>query len=494
MFPQLNSPTNTAPDFLAEVVSRTRHATSKRARTADRLVRFLIAGDALVIVLAASCGFWLRFRSPFLAGAGEQFALRDYRSIIFLGCISLLATIASLGVYDRHLLLHLAQSARRVAKAWGFWIAGVLIVDALANFEPSISRGFLAIFSISAVLGLLLWRSIFHRLCGREYFARSLRERVLLIGWNADAKRLVETMHQPGSAYELIGWLPLPRESTTPPAADDVPCLGPYSELVSILRYSLIDIVIFTDHEARREDILDVVSICEREMVQFQLVPSYFRILLTGLHLHSFGGLPLLGISKLPLNKLATRVIKRSIDLVGGTVGLLCAAPIIALFGALVYLESPGPIFYRQRRLGRKGLPFDIIKIRSMRLDAEKPGEVGWSTKVDDRRLRVGGIMRKYNIDELPQFWNVLKGELSLVGPRPERPELIAGFKHEIPHYNARHTVKPGITGWAQVHGLRGDTDLTERIRHDIFYMENWSVGLDLQIMFLTFFKHQNAC
>jgi lipopolysaccharide/colanic/teichoic acid biosynthesis glycosyltransferase len=144
--------------------------------------------------------------------------------------------------------------------------------------------------------------------------------------------------------------------------------------------------------------------------------------------------------------------------------------------------------------MGRKGKPFPMVKIRSMRLDAEKSGAPGWTTKNDPRRLRIGALMRRLNIDELPQFWNVLKGDMSLVGPRPERPELILNFKHEIEHYNARHTVKPGLTGWAQVNGLRGDTDLSERIRYDLYYMEHWNFLFDLRIMVLTLFRHKNAC
>jgi lipopolysaccharide/colanic/teichoic acid biosynthesis glycosyltransferase len=167
--------------------------------------------------------------------------------------------------------------------------------------------------------------------------------------------------------------------------------------------------------------------------------------------------------------------------------------PLIAVFGTIVYLESPGSIFYRQRRLGRNGMPFDIIKIRSMKLDAEIGTGACWAKKDDPRRLKIGAFMRKWNIDEVPQFWNVLKGEMSLVGPRPERPELIENFKQDIPHYNARHNVKPGITGWAQVKGLRGDTDLSERIRADLFYLENWNLLLDFQIMAMTFLHRDNA-
>jgi len=228
--------------------------------------------------------------------------------------------------------------------------------------------------------------------------------------------------------------------------------------------------------------------------VQFKVVPSYFSILVSGLYLETISGIPILGVSRLPLDRMFNRLIKRLLDIVGSLMGLLLSAPIIAVFGTLVYLESPGPVLYRQRRLGRNGKTFHMVKLRSMRLDAEQNGQVGWSTKDDTRRLRIGAFMRKWNIDEVPQFWNVLKGEMSLVGPRPERPELIRNFKHQIPHYNARHTVKPGITGWAQVNGLRGDTDLAERIIHDLYYVEHWNLLFDLQTIFLTFFRNRNAC
>jgi len=233
--------------------------------------------------------------------------------------------------------------------------------------------------------------------------------------------------------------------------------------------------------------------LCEKELVQFKVVPSYFSILVSGLFLETLSGIPILGVSRLPLDRMFNKLVKRLIDIVGAAVGLLLSAPLIAIFGALVYLESPGPVFYRQRRLGRNGKTFYMLKVRSMRLDAEKDGKIGWSRKDDPRRLRVGTFMRRWNIDETPQFWNVLKGEMSLVGPRPERPELIRNFKREIPHYNVRHTVKPGITGWAQVNGFRGDTDLFQRISHDLYYVEHWNLLFDLQLMCRTFVKNKNA-
>jgi exopolysaccharide biosynthesis polyprenyl glycosylphosphotransferase len=227
--------------------------------------------------------------------------------------------------------------------------------------------------------------------------------------------------------------------------------------------------------------------------VQFKVIPSYFQILVSGLHLESVGGIPVLGVSQLPLDRMINMCLKRALDVAGAIVGLILSVPLVAIFGLLVHLESPGPIFYRQRRLGLNGVPFDIVKIRSIKLNAEADTGARWATRDDDRRLRVGAFMRKWNIDEVPQFWNVLIGEMSLVGPRPERPELIRNFKTEIPHYNARHNVKPGITGWAQVKGLRGDTDLGERIRADLYYLENWNLLLDFQIMIMTFLRRDNA-
>jgi len=174
-------------------------------------------------------------------------------------------------------------------------------------------------------------------------------------------------------------------------------------------------------------------------------------------------------------------------------VGLCVSALIVPPFALMVYLESPGPIFYSQRRTSRGGRTFDIYKVRSMRNDAESGSGAVWCKKDDPRRLRIGAFMRSYNIDELPQFWNVLRGDMSLVGPRPERPELILRFKNEIPNYNARHEVRAGLTGWAQVHGLRGDTDLGKRIEADLYYLENWNVLLDLYCIVATLFRVKNA-
>jgi lipopolysaccharide/colanic/teichoic acid biosynthesis glycosyltransferase len=199
-------------------------------------------------------------------------------------------------------------------------------------------------------------------------------------------------------------------------------------------------------------------------------------------------------VSQLPLDRLENRLLKRGLDIVGSIIGLLLSAPMILWCALLIYRESPGPIFFFQERIGRDGKRFNMMKLRTMRLGSEKLDHLNQSTLRDDPRLlKPGKWMRRWNLDETPQFWNVLMGDMSLVGPRPERTGHSTRLSEDIPHYNARYASKPGMTGWAQINGLRGETDLVERVKYDLFYLENWSPWLDIQIMILTFFRRDNA-
>jgi exopolysaccharide biosynthesis polyprenyl glycosylphosphotransferase len=291
---------------------------------------------------------------------------------------------------------------------------------------------------------------------------------------------------------EFVGWVEALRPNTV--SELDAYRLGPLHELKDVIQTYHADIVVLTESEClQREGVISVARTCELEHVQFKMVPHFFEVMISGLRPDVIGGLEVLGVADLPLSGYRVRFAKRAVDIVGALVGLSVALPLIVIFGALVLRESPGPVLYKQLRFGRNGRLFYILKIRSMKLNAESQGKARWALQNDDRRLRIGSFMRKWNIDEVPQFWNVLKGEMSLVGPRPERPELIERFKTKIPHYQARHICQPGITGWAQVNGWRGNTDLEQRVRHDIWYVENWSLWLDFRIMVLTFFQNKNA-
>jgi len=459
----------------------------------DRLVVATLICDTIVIIYGLIFSFWLRFETPLReVGIPTSPRLADYSGYIAFGAFALILMLTSFGVYERNALLRYRFVSLQSLKACFWWAAAFLSLSLVLRFSPPISRLFIVFTSVLTPCAVLGWRWLLHRYLARSFVAVNLRQRILFVGWNKDAERLAKEFAQdPVSAYQVVGFIG--SKGARFRRTHHAGILGQYEDLLQVLRTKAIDMVILTDVAGIKGDIVRLANTCEREMVDFKVVPSYFQILVSGLHLETVSGVPILGVSRLPLDRSVNIFIKRLLDVVGSLVGLMLALPIMAVFGGIVYGESPGPILYRQRRIGRSGIEFDILKIRSMRLDAETPGEVGWTTKDDPRRLRIGALMRRLNIDEVPQFWNVLKGEMSLVGPRPERPELIRNFKHEIPHYNARHNAKPGITGWAQVNGLRGDTDLNERIKCDLWYLENWSVLLDFQIMFMTFVKNKNA-
>jgi exopolysaccharide biosynthesis polyprenyl glycosylphosphotransferase len=213
----------------------------------------------------------------------------------------------------------------------------------------------------------------------------------------------------------------------------------------------------------------------------------------SSMDVQSLNDIPLLGISAWPLDSLWNRLLKRAEDVVGASVGLLLSLPVIAVAAVLIKRSSPGPVFYRQERCGEGGRAFTLLKLRTMPEDAEAQTGPVWTVENDSRRTRVGECLRTYNLDELPQFWNVFKGDMTLVGPRPERPYFVEQFKEEIGNYMSRHVSKPGMTGWAQVNGLRGNTDLKERVKYDLYYLENWSLAFDFKILLKTIFARKNA-
>ena len=462
---------------------------------AERLIVSALLADTIVIVYALMAGFWLRFYTPLARyGSGSETSLRNYAEYIAFGTLLMLGTLTYYRLYEKQTLLRYRQVSLLVLKSGVVWLAAFAAFALVFKFQPALSRGYVVLSGTVVILALLTWRNIFHRVIRRSPLAKYLKRRVLFVGWNHEAERLMETFRADDAcAYEVVGCTEAQQGSFKRMPPESVAVFPKAKEMEYLFHREEIEMVILADLDGSRSDVVSLSNLCEKEMVEFKLIPSYFQILVSGLHLETVNGVPVLGVSQLPLDKLPNVVLKRTLDVVGAIVGLILSAPILAVFGTLVYLESPGPILYRQRRLGQRGMEFDILKIRSMRLDAEKNGRPGWTTADDPRRLKIGSFMRKWNIDEVPQFWNVLWGEMSLVGPRPERPELIRNFKEEIPHYSARHNVKPGITGWAQIKGLRGDTDLTERIKCDLWYLENWNVLLDFQIMFMTFVKNENA-
>jgi exopolysaccharide biosynthesis polyprenyl glycosylphosphotransferase len=313
-----------------------------------------------------------------------------------------------------------------------------------------------------------------------------VQRRVAILGWNDDARELLDELNErPAHPYRIVGFVPL--GDAAAPAG--LRSLGPFAELGEILAAERIDVLIAATLDRPRAELQRATDLCENAYVEWKVIPSEFQIFASGLTLQSIGSIPVLGVEDLAINRLLNRVVKRTIDLVGATVGLVASLPAIAILALLIKRESPGgPVFFGQRRIGSGHRPFTLYKLRSMVPDAAASDDQHQSTRQGDPRLlRIGAFMRRWNLDELPQYWNVLRGHMSLVGPRPERPVHVEQLSAIIPHYLPRHLVKPGMTGWAQVNGLRGQSDLTRRARYDIYYIENWSLWLDLQIMVLTF-------
>jgi exopolysaccharide biosynthesis polyprenyl glycosylphosphotransferase len=462
----------------------------------------LLAGDMLVTFGGLSLGYWLRYESPLsklgIDVPGATFSM--YLRLLLVGAALLIVTFAQLGLYDTRLLLRRYQSLSAIFKGAAFWLAAYFGLAEVLKFDPPISRLFVVMSFVCVVLLLYIWRTLVYAAMSRGTMVVKLRRRTVLLGWNDDSRQLAaEIGRDPTHPLNITGVVSLQRDTTAPLAitSEPLPLLGNASELEAILAREPIDVLIITRLDLPRAEVQRIVEACERAYVEWKIVPGAFDIFLSGLHLQTIGRVPVLGVEELAIRRLFNRALKRALDLVGAGIGLALSAPLVAVLAALIKRESPGgPVFFHQNRVGVGHQPITVWKLRSMTPGAEASDTSRQSTARDDPRLlRIGAFMRRWNLDELPQFWNVLRGDMSLVGPRPERPYHVDRLSTEIPHYLPRHLAKPGMTGWAQINGLRGDSNLAARVQHDIYYIENWSLWLDVQILLLTFvrWRHENA-
>ena len=321
-------------------------------------------------------------------------------------------------------------------------------------------------------------------------------DRVLLIGAGEIGQMLVnKIIHQPKLGYQIVGVIDAGKGGQ-PTAMEGVPTLGALADVPWIIdRYGIDDVIIGLP-ESSHQELVNIISLCEREKVGIRVFPDVFQFMASEVTIGDLGGLPLLTIRDVALQGWKL-VLKRIMDIIVSAIALVALSPFMLLAALLIKLDSPGPVFYSQERMGLDAVPFKIIKFRSMRVDAEQSGP-GWTTPDDPRKTKLGAFLRRFNIDELPQLINVLVGDMSLVGPRPERPVYVEQFRQIIPRYMDRHREKAGITGWAQVNGLRGDTSIVERTKYDLWYIENWSIGLDIKILIRTIWQtifgtNQNA-
>ena len=310
-----------------------------------------------------------------------------------------------------------------------------------------------------------------------------LTDRLLIVGTGDVGRMILQKVRQmPRLGYRVVGFVD--GESQVGQQIMGVPVLGGVDDIPHLISEHNIQEVIIGRPEMGHQEALSIISRCERGQVGIKIFPDLFQIIATELSIGDLGGLPLLTVRDIALRgwKLT---LKRAVDLVGSAAGLIVFSPFLVVMAVLIKLDSPGQVFYAQERMGLDAKPFWCFKFRSMRTDAEKDGP-GWTTENDPRVTRLGAFIRRFSIDELPQFINVLLGDMSLVGPRPERPVYVEQFRRSIPRYMDRHREKAGMTGWAQVNGLRGDTSIAERTKYDLWYIENWSLWLDFRIIIRT--------
>jgi exopolysaccharide biosynthesis polyprenyl glycosylphosphotransferase len=495
--------TSPVPDSNQGAHPRGRDPLPRNTALRDQLRVAAFAGDAVLFFSVQVFAFWLRLRtrlfegvlidSPFLGYGNEAFAL--YLSHFALGTLMFLIIGASLKIYAGNAYLRPRLVLGDLMRTCLAWMLGYLLFSLFFKIEPSVSRVFVVISGVLGFAVLAGWRMALGRWIRRRGWLYHVQDRLLVIGWTPDTEALWRRANS-GESRELTisGVLPVSGTNLQIKPPREVPVLGSLSDLEDILAARQHDVVLLADTSVPSEVISRIVHLCHREMVRFMVIPAFFEVLFSGLHLETIRGVPVLSLGSLPLDSLPARIAKRSTDVLGSLLGLVLSAPAIAVCAWLLRRESPGPVFFSQERVGKNGRLFRLHKLRTMRPDAGDSDHLSQSTTKDDPRLlRVGAFMRRWNIDETPQFWNVLKGEMSLVGPRPERPFHASYLRDEIRHYNVRLSAKPGLTGWAAVNGWRGNTDLSERIRFDLDYIERWSLLFDFYIMLLTFTRNKNA-
>ena len=323
---------------------------------------------------------------------------------------------------------------------------------------------------------------------------RDMREKgmnqtqMICVGYSRAAEEYIDrVLANPQWGYVIRGILDDNVPAGT--AYRGIKVLGRIANLNVILPENRLDEIAITLGLSEYYRLEEIVALCEKSGVHTKFIPDYNKIIPTKPYTEDILGLPVINIRYVPLNNTFNAMVKRAMDIVGSIAGIIVTSPIMLLMCLLIKLTSPGPLIYKQERVGLHNQNFRMYKFRSMEVQPESEEKKAWTVKNDPRVTGIGKFMRHTSIDELPQLFNILKGDMSLVGPRPERPFFVEKFREEIPRYMVKHQVRPGLTGWAQVKGYRGDTSIRKRIECDLYYIENWSVGFDIKIIFLTFFK-----
>ncbi len=463
------------------------------------LVAFYVMSDALLGIVAFGLAYLVRFSSGLIPVTRGYPPFAQYVAV--MPFVAVLVPLA----YQFQGIYRLRRGRSRVDDFFTVFI-GTIIAIVLGIVSTLYFQAYYAseelqdigAFQVSRVVwGLFLFFNVLLTFGSREVVREVLERRWragigakrILIAGAGDLGRVVaeKILQHRELGYQVIGFVD-DRAGGDYLGYRGLPLLGTLADAAEIVRQEKIDHLYVALPLEEHTKMLDVIESTSREMVDVKVVPDLVQFLALRARLEDLDGVPIINIHDVPLQGL-NAAIKRVIDVtISGTALVLLGAP-CAVIALLIKWTSPGSVFYKQERMGLDGRPFTVYKFRSMRVDAEESSGPIWARDDDPRCTPVGRFLRKTDMDELPQIWNVLKGDMSIVGPRPERPFFVDQFKHRFPQYMLRHKVKAGITGWAQVNGWRGNTSLEKRIEFDLYYIENWSVSLDLKIMWMTVFR-----
>ena len=454
-----------------------------------------LTSDLLATIAAFFAAWYIRFGSGWWP-ATHQPGLNAY-----LILLPIIVVLWPLVIYF-HGLYQVSRGRHRMDEALTMVVAvvlaTVLLSSAIVLVKPtyiaagddlpraiSYSRAFLGLFAaLDLLLAIAARATIRKRLRASRLKSRNL-VRILVVGagnLGLDVTRKILNHREFG--FEVVGFLdddPSKRDRSY----SDIPVLGSLDEVARIIEEHHIDQVILALPLDAHRRMVEVADIASQECVELRMVPDIFQYATLKASIEDLDGTPVINLSQVPLQGWSS-LVKRSADVALAAGGLAALLPFFPFVALAIWLEDHGPIFYRQERMGLDGRPFDMLKFRSMRVNAESTTGPVWAVKDDPRRTRFGSFLRRWSLDELPQLWNVIKGDMSMIGPRPERPAFVHEFKTKIPQYMLRHKVKAGITGWAQVHGWRGNTSIQKRLQYDLYYIENWSLKLDLKILWMT--------
>ncbi len=451
----------------------------------------LLIGDIFMILTGLRFSFWLKFESGVVSSGGVP-DFQVYAQVFALAAILTLFMFRVYGLYVEERIFSFLREFGLVAKAV---TVTTMVLVSLSFFYRDFS--FSRMYLLVAWFHVLVFVMSLRFLQGYVYMsyrrANGKLKDVLAIGANpTTAKLAIRYLREPRWCTRVLGILDDQRKKGQ--CYKRMPILGQVHEIETVLEsHPEINEVLVTESRLSPDKVLKIMALSEKFLMNFKWSPDTLGLMATQMKMDYEFGLPLLSIKDLPLSDWENRLIKRAMDMVVSLVFLILMMPVVALIAIVIGVDSRGPIFYKQKRVGEDGRPFTLYKFRTMIPDAERATGPVWARADDRRRTRVGTFLRSLNLDELPQIWNVLRGDMSLVGPRPERPHFVGRFRDDIPRYMGRHQIKSGVTGWAQVHGLRGDTSIEERTKYDLFYIENWSVMLDLKILFRTLTAFRNA-